>query len=145
MRGAASWHDARILNLSSRGLLLHTDRPPERGSYLEVRRGPHVIVARVVWTRAKRVGLKAQDVIPIDAIVREQPAPQRCDGTPVERRHSPRTPRPTTDARLRGSWMQALGLFMATISAAAFALLIVDQALGSAVDQVTAALTASRR
>lgn len=41
MRVGPSWSDALILNLSSKGLMVRSDRPPSRGSYLEIRRGPY--------------------------------------------------------------------------------------------------------
>ena len=146
MRGAVAWHDARILNLSSRGLMLQTDRPPERGAYLEVRRGAHVIVARVVWTEARRVGLKAQDVLPVDAIVYDQPVAVRTEGRKVERRRTPRAQgSPCDSARLRGRWMQACALFLVAIGAGLLALAIIGQALGSSLDRVSAALAAGGR
>lgn len=53
--------DACILDLSSRGLMIHASETVPGGSYLELRRGRHVIVARVVWSRDRRAGLQAQE------------------------------------------------------------------------------------
>lgn len=71
MRVGARWGDVRILNISSRGLLIQSPEPPPRGSYLEVRRGRHTIVARVVWASDQRFGVQTQDLLSVDAIVRE--------------------------------------------------------------------------
>lgn len=71
MRTGASWNDAVILNLSSRGLLVRADPSPSRGSYLEIRRGAHVIVARVVWAGSDRFGVRTQDPVPADSLVRD--------------------------------------------------------------------------
>ena len=68
MRDGAKWSDALILNISSRGLLVRSDQSPNRGSYLEIRRGAHVIVARVVWSNAGRFGVQTQDLIPADRL-----------------------------------------------------------------------------
>lgn len=71
MRAGASWSDALILNLSSRGMLVRSDQSPNRGSYLEIRRGAHVIVARVVWSTSGRFGVQTQDPVPADSLVRD--------------------------------------------------------------------------
>ena len=69
VRAGASWSDACILNLSSRGMLVRASKAPSLGSYLEIRRGAHVMVARVVWTEADRFGVRTQDSFsPVDLI-----------------------------------------------------------------------------
>ena len=97
MRHGNAWSDASILNISSRGLLLHSAAPPARGSYVEVRRGAHVIVGRVVWANANRFGVRAQDRLVIDSLVANaspggNPA-NDADDTPSERRARPRPER----------------------------------------------------
>jgi hypothetical protein len=69
IRSGAAWYDASILNISSRGMLLQAADPPVRGSYLELRRGALVIVAKVMWRESRRFGVKTQDELPIQAIV----------------------------------------------------------------------------
>ena len=90
MRLGAAWRDACILDMSTRGLMIQTQDPPPGGSYLELRRGRHVIVARVMWTRDRRAGLRAQDPLPTEAIIAE---PDHSAGPPivagVERRAEP--------------------------------------------------------
>lgn len=94
MRDGSCWSDANILNISSRGLLLHSTKPPSRGAYIEVRRGSYVIVARVVWTDANRFGVRAQDQLSFDSLVADKPQakkPANDAGELVERRASPRS------------------------------------------------------
>jgi len=57
LRDGASWSDACILNISSRGMMIHTGRPIRRGCEVELRRGEHMIVARVMWRDGARAGL----------------------------------------------------------------------------------------
>jgi hypothetical protein len=88
------WSDICIRNLSARGLLLQGPSPPSPGSYVEVRRGCHIIVARVVWANEQQFGAQAQDLLPIDQII------LGADGVPaaagatnesqVDRRTAPR-------------------------------------------------------
>lgn len=94
MRAGASWSDACILNMSSRGMLVHAPTAPARGAYLELRRGGYVIVARVVWANDNRFGVQTQDVVPADDLIRnpdgagQSIAPQQSGF--VERRAAPR-------------------------------------------------------
>jgi hypothetical protein len=69
LRHADAWGNASILNISSGGLQLHATPPPSRGTYIEVRRGSHVIIGRVVWVKADRFGMCAQDKLAIDALI----------------------------------------------------------------------------
>ena len=72
VRSGASWRDVCLLNLSSRGALVQATNPPPKGAYIEVRRGSHVIVARVVWTEKHRFGIHSQDAIAVDDIMSER-------------------------------------------------------------------------
>ena len=104
MRVGAAWRDACILDLSSRGLMIQASDPLPGGSYLELRRGRHVIVARVVWSRDRRAGLRTQDALPTEAIIAE---PDHSAGPPIvagaERRAAPaaRVPRATDHEQSR--------------------------------------------
>src|SRR5690348_1343959 len=75
LRDGASWSDACILNVSSRGLMIHTGRPVRCGSEVELRRGEYMIVARVVWRDGARAGLRAEERVPIEEIVMGGHAP----------------------------------------------------------------------
>lgn len=94
LRSGASWADACILNLSPRGMGLQSASPPGRGSYVELRRGHHVIVARVMWTNGHRFGIRSQDTIPVDSVISEPDLSAANDGAPpapvIERRTAPR-------------------------------------------------------
>jgi hypothetical protein len=92
MRLGVRWSDVCILNLSSRGLMARSADVPQPGSYVEMRRGRHIIVARVVWTDDQRFGAMTQDVLPLDQIVHEpESASAVATGTsPPERRQTAR-------------------------------------------------------
>ena len=95
MRGDSGWSDACILNLSSRGLLINSGRPAAEGSVVELRHGDHVIVARVIWRKGTRSGLRTQDRVPVEEIVTGKQAPALRLTAPqwpaAERRKQPRT------------------------------------------------------
>ena len=122
MQAGGRWRDACILNISSRGLLLHSSDAPSAGSYLEIRRGQHVMVARVVWSEAERFGVHTQDRLPVEAIVRDLPAigsSEPGQNRFVERRHRPRERHERS--RLAGRWLEyaafAIGGMIAASSA----------------------------
>lgn len=95
VRHGDAWSDTNILNISSRGLLLHAARPPSRGTYVEVRRGAQVIVGRVIWAQADRFGVRAQDALAIDSLIAngspKGQAANQSGGMTVERRARPRS------------------------------------------------------
>ena len=90
LRQDCGWSDARILNISRRGLLVRSGNAPARGAYVEICRGTHRIVARVVWVSHDRFGLSAQDAITIDAVVKGEAAPLPVPAN--DRRRQPRQP-----------------------------------------------------
>ena len=98
MRAGTSWHDVCILNLSRRGLGIQAADPPPRGSYVEICRGRHLIVARVMWSRGHRAGLQSQDLIWVQALLNEGKAAANDSGLEkglprIERRVAPRSTR----------------------------------------------------
>lgn len=95
MKSAEGWHDACIVDLSRRGAGLQAASAPQRGSYVEIRRGDHVLVARVVWSRRHRFGVSTQDEIAVDSVVADRAAPRPrplAPGLAKDRRRTPRSP-----------------------------------------------------
>jgi hypothetical protein len=146
MRNGASWHDVCILNVSTRGLGIQAADPPLRGSYLEIRRGRHVIVARVVWAKGHRAGLRARDSIFIDALVDEPvesaTGPRgQAPGQPVERRRSARPVHQSHDqSRIaaRAFEFACFALVAGALGVTAFG--AVEQALANPFSKIEAAL-----
>jgi hypothetical protein len=113
MRVAHGWRDANILNLSSRGMLVQSGSgsAPQRGSYLEICRGRHIIVARVVWTQNDVFGIRTQDPLPAAQLIREPdaapPSAQPAVAVSVDRRSSGRSGESRHEAsRRRGRAME---------------------------------------
>lgn len=94
MRIDGKWADVRICNISSRGLLLQSAEPPSRGSYIEIFKAKHTIVARVVWTKNQQFGIHTRERLDVGALINEaapanSTAPPRSS-VPTERRANPR-------------------------------------------------------
>ena len=138
MRHGSSWSDACILNVSSRGLMIHTGRPISHGSRVEIRRGEHVIVARVVWRDGGRAGLRAEDRVPIQDIITlgQSPSLQLATEQGERRRH----PRPEERNPLRGRALEFAGVVLMAIALTGAGLSIVDEAFARPLAAVSEAL-----
>ena len=71
MRLDDAWSDVCIRDISSRGMLLEAVSAPRRGKYVELRKGRHVVVARVVWSTDCRFGIQSQDCLNVRGILGE--------------------------------------------------------------------------
>lgn len=69
LRGEREWVDLSIRDLSERGLMAETDKPPPRGHYVEIRRQGHILIGVVVWSKGKRFGASLADSTDIDALI----------------------------------------------------------------------------
>ena len=144
MRVDASWQDVCILNVSLHGLGIQAARPPGRGSYVEIRRGGHLIVARIAWSKGHRAGLRSQDPIFIRPLLREQATPSPSTTAPqstVERRRSPRSPSQTHESsRQSGRAMEfaCFALIACALGLSAFG--TVEAALAKPLEQISLAL-----
>ena len=65
----AGWRDASILNVSSRGLMIAAPACSDPGTMVELRGGDQVLVARVVWRKGQRAGLRSDGVLPMMEII----------------------------------------------------------------------------
>jgi hypothetical protein len=138
------WHDACIVDLSKRGAGLQAATAPPRGTYVEIRRGLHVIVARVMWTRNHRFGVQSQDELPIESIANDRAPvakPATTQGLAVERRRLPRSlaERAESNARL-GHRLQFGFAVLAGALAAMIAGAEVREALAAPLSEVGSAL-----
>jgi hypothetical protein len=142
LRTGSRWNDICILNISSRGLMIHSPRPSNEGSVVELRRGDHVIVARVVWRDGARVGLRSDERLPVDQILSaaQSDALQLTAAreTTGERRKRPR--RRHDDARLRGRALEFVGVGMIAASLAVTTWGMAQEAFARPMHAVVAAL-----
>jgi hypothetical protein len=88
VRARGAWADARICNVSSRGMLLESPAAFSNGDVIEVRRGPVCVIARVVWAKGGKFGVRSQDRIHCDGLIHAENRQPRIaeDGSLVERR-----------------------------------------------------------
>jgi hypothetical protein len=144
LRTGRQWSDTCILNISSRGLMIHSGRPLSQGNSVELRRGEHVIVARVVWRDGARVGLHSDERLPVEEILSFSAAQTlrlvAADGAVIERR---KQPRPASDAaRLRGRTLQFAGTVVIAASLAISVWIMAERAFARPLGLVVNALGA---
>jgi hypothetical protein len=138
LRHGASWSDTCILNLSSRGMMIHTNQQVAPGTELEIRRRDHVIIARVDWRSGGRAGLQAEERLPVDEIMTVGQAPAlQLTATGGDRRKSPR---PEDRSRAQGRMVEFAGAGVVALSLAVAALSMVEQAFARLIAMVSAAL-----
>ena len=141
MRSCSSWSDVCILNVSMHGMGIQTAGPPVRGTYVEIRRGTNVIVARVAWTKGHRAGLRSQDPIFIGSLLSDQPQASAGPAGPIDRRHVPRMPERDHEAsRLwgRAAEFACFAIIAGGLALGAFG--AVEEALARPLSQINAAL-----
>ena len=141
MRAGASWSDACILNISTRGLMVHAESSLPRGSYVEVRKGPHVIVWRVMWSEDRKLGLATQDDLSVDNII--DPAASAAlqlaaAAYPAAERRARSRSHETSRQRGRAFEFVCVAVLAASLSTAAFAM--VQQTLARPLAEVRSAL-----
>lgn len=142
LRSGVQWSDTCILNISSRGLMIHSGRAAPKGSTVELRRGEHVIVARVVWRDGARVGLRSDDRLPVEEIMSLSQCKSlrlvATDGARVERR---KRPRPSSgDSRLWGRAFEFVGVGVIALALALGVWAMAQQAFVAPLAQIEAAL-----
>jgi hypothetical protein len=142
LRTGAEWSDACILNISSRGLMIQSGRTAPEGASVELRRGEHVIVARVMWRDGSRAGLRCDERLPVEEIMSQTGASAlrlvASEGAIVERR---RLPRNLADrARLSGRLIEFGGVGLFVLCAALCLWAAAQQTLERPLERAEAAL-----
>lgn len=148
MRVAASWNKVCILDITTRGLLIQAAEPPARGTYLDLHRGQHAIVGRVVWVENHRFGVRTQDRLPVDEIIHPpDPSIAQLAGAvateaAAERRASPHGAQARHEAsRMLSRSIEFAVVLLFAASAGVMAFSSVGQALGRPLAQLSATLS----
>src|SRR5690348_12223065 len=134
LRMGAHWSDACILNISSRGLMIQASRAAPEGAVIELWKGNYVIVARVVWRKGTRAGLRSEERVPVEEILSlaQSPGLQLTATTgrhPYERRKRART---HEDNRIRARIMEFASVVLIGAFFAESAYTLVEEALARA-------------
>jgi hypothetical protein len=69
MRAGGPQVDVCVRDISSMGLMLQTNEPPPRGTYVEVVGAGQTIIGRVIWAKDRRFGVRTNDPINVSAAI----------------------------------------------------------------------------
>lgn len=147
LKDDAGWSDAQILNVSSRGVMAQCQDPPRRGSYVEIRRGTCMMIGRVAWTGADRIGVHVRERIDIDDLLqpvtpgRKAPRPAgEVQMRVCENRRPSAEERAAASARF-GRAFDFAAIAILVVGLAIFASAMATQAFGSPMAKVETALS----
>lgn len=122
IRDGSAERDICILDVSTRGLLATTARPPTRGEFVELLIGGHMVVGHVKWASARRFGIALRERISIAALI----AGDR-GSIALKRAQSARKRSGSLFEALTGNWrdfgqVTQLGIIVAVLGVAAYLL-----------------------
>jgi len=140
MRGEASWADVTLRNVSIKGLMAETDQPPDRGAYVEIRRGGAILVGVVVWSKGSRFGVSLSEQVDLNALEDRRPLRPGAERRVAGNRSAPgRTLVITTpsDWRWLGKAIERFSLIFAGALAVSVLALLVFDVLSKAMRGVT--------
>lgn len=69
MRDSQEERDVCLIDISTRGLLATTARPPRNGEIVELRIGRNALVGQVRWSSERRFGIVLRDRVSVMALV----------------------------------------------------------------------------
>ena len=114
VRTASGWSDACILNVSSRGMMIHAKTAPPDGT-IELRHNEFAFVLEIVWRNGTRVGVRSTERLPVEDILTvSESACLRLTAERLAGEERRRAPRTADHSRLQGRAME----FAATVAIA---------------------------
>lgn len=141
LRSSGGWTDACILNISKRGLMIHSARTGPTGSLVELWRGDQVIKARVIWQDGARAGLQAEDPLPVDDILSLTASTAlrltAASHAPIAGQAWERRDR---DERTQGRMIEYAGVVVIALAMAAASFDLIELAFARPMDLITDAL-----
>ena len=140
MRTPTGWSDACILNVSSRGMMIHAKISPPDDT-IELRHNEFAFVLDIVWRNGPRVGVRSTERLPVEDILTVSESAclrltaERRPGE--ERRRAPRTP---DGSRLQGRAMEFAATAAIAVILAAGGVAMVSEAFARPMQTIELAL-----
>ncbi|WP_052769038.1 PilZ domain-containing protein [Aurantiacibacter marinus] len=69
MRDDRMTQDVRVGNISSKGMMIVSSRPPSRGHIIDISVSGHHLAGRVMWVSGRRFGVRTNERIDVAAIM----------------------------------------------------------------------------
>ncbi|WP_052761706.1 PilZ domain-containing protein [Aurantiacibacter luteus] len=84
MRDASGTRPVRVYDLSSKGMLVVSERPPERGAIVDILINGHHVAGQVRWVSGRRFGLRTREHVDVAALVSGRRASKHIAGKKIE-------------------------------------------------------------
>ena len=140
VRTASGWSDACILNVSSRGMMIHAKTAPPDGT-IELRHNQFAFVLEIVWRNGTRVGVRSSERLPVEDILTVSES--ACLRLTAERREGEerrRAPRNADSSRLQGRAMEFAATAAIAVILAAGGFAMVTEAFARPMQTIEVAL-----
>ncbi|MBH5323142.1 PilZ domain-containing protein [Aurantiacibacter sediminis] len=89
MRDERSTRPVRVGDISPRGMKVVTDRPPARGSFVDILVSGHQVAGQVRWVNGRQFGIRTHDRIDMKAILSGKSPNTRIKGKRIEPDNDP--------------------------------------------------------
>ena len=84
MRDAGGTYAVRVGDISPRGMLVVSERPPSRGAIVDIMVNGHHVAGQVRWVSGRRFGLRTRERIDVAAMVSGRRANRHVAGKKIE-------------------------------------------------------------
>lgn len=142
MKSGDGWQDVAIQNVSAHGMKISVAMPPQRGTFIEIRRASQVIVARAVWVEDGCCGLRTQDIVDVPALLNPNAARAEavCVAAQADRRRAPRADEAAASSQRFAMRFQQIAMAAAVVCGAGYLAWSVSDVLSAPFASITAAL-----
>ena len=129
--------DVCIRDVSSRGMMLQANEPPDRGTYVEITTPAQMLAGRVVWRDGRRFGVHIREKVAVHALTGQAQAPA-AGAVQRTQRHRQTATAATAGAlaRANGKMLEFGSLVVTGLAMVAVAGALVQQTLGETVQAI---------
>ncbi|GGD47691.1 hypothetical protein GRI62_08565 [Erythrobacter arachoides] len=89
MRDAGGTYPVRVGDISAKGMLVVSERPPARGTIVDILVNGHHVAGQVRWVSGRRFGVRTNDRIDVAALVAGRRASKHVAGRKIEAANDP--------------------------------------------------------
>lgn len=89
MRDNRMAQDVRVGDISPKGMMIVSSRPPSRGDIVDISVSGHQLAGRVMWVNGRRCGVRMSERIDVEAIMSGIPPARRFTAKKIEDRENP--------------------------------------------------------
>lgn len=89
MRDGRTTRTVRIGDVSPKGMLVVSDRPPTRGEFIDIMVNGHHLAGQVRWVAGRRFGVRMRERVDVRAVLSGKRPTKRIAGKKIEESNDP--------------------------------------------------------